>query len=162
MEGLVFSSDHLLSMEPAGWQFSVEMAMSQERSEACNSKARKGSALSPVHADRTNRTGKMLGHALRAVLLAPGVVIFPGCSPECRGTLHWFHLPACYLSLGCWQYFFTRTDRNPGAPFTEGLSPRLHTLHFAHILQLISIHPKESFKFHDVLICPHLSWVEWL
>lgn len=33
-KSLVLSADHLLSMEPAGWQFYVEMAVSQKRRES--------------------------------------------------------------------------------------------------------------------------------
>lgn len=40
-------------------------------------------------ANQANSPGKALCHALRVALLAPGVVSFAGCSPECLGALPW-------------------------------------------------------------------------
>lgn len=111
-------------------------------------------------ANQTNCPGKAFCHALRVVSLAPSMPGFEGRPPKCLATLRWV-VGSQSLLLATFLLDVGRAS-SPGqtgsaeAPFTWRLLP-LGTLPFAHILQPISTHSKESFECSDTLINPHLS-----
>lgn len=72
-------------------------------------------------ANTTNCAGVAPCCTLRVAQLAPGVVSFAGCSPECLGTLHWVAV-SCLLPFSGMLAALPHQDRQKAQERSHGVS----------------------------------------